>query len=270
MAWTSAPNLFSGNNGRAPSGRIQRGFQQQHDAARLSKLPSQQSSVPSPPPPIVSQPPLVPAAEPKLSLESLSKMSPEEALAAISALVSVSGLSATMDISATATEAAMSTITDSSSVAYTQTKPRQRGKEDSDSRKTEKTAQNGEAWKVIWAVIRYVATGVWRIGLVVYWSLRFLVAKPFHAVMVVMEPPWIMLKDMCKAFLPVYSFFTVAAIIGIVIGGFATWIGQLLISAIGAGAVLEEQPQQHHETTMMQMEQERAMRPQYRMQTRRL
>jgi len=221
MAWSSAPNLLSGNNSRASSNRIQREFQQQqHDVARFSTLPSHQGSVQSSPsPPLVPQPPSVPAVQPKLSLESLVQMSPEEALAAISALVSVSGLTATMDTSVTATEAAMSTITGSSSVVHTQMQARQGGKEDSDTRKAEKATQNGEAWKVTWTLIRYAAAGVWRVCLAAYWFLGYLVSKPYRAVMVVMEPPWMMLKDMYKAFLPVYSFFTMAAIIGVVVGG---------------------------------------------------
>lgn len=147
-------------------------------------------------------------------------MSPEEALAAISSLVLVSGLTATMDTSATSTEAAMSTITGSSSIKYTQQQQaRQGGNEDADARKSEKATQNGEAWKAIWALIRYGATVAWRIVLAVYWFVGFLVSKPYRAVMVVMEPPWLMLKDMYKAFLPVYSFFTMAAIIGVVVGG---------------------------------------------------
>jgi hypothetical protein len=33
------------------------------------------------------------------------------------------------------------------------------------------------------------------------------------------ETPYTMMRDICLAFLPVYSFFTIAAVIGILVGG---------------------------------------------------
>ncbi|KAF9960720.1 hypothetical protein BGZ70_008510 [Mortierella alpina] len=63
---------------------------------------------------------------------------------------------------------------------------------------------------------------------------RFVVSKPVSAFLAVAEPPYIIVRDICRAFLPVYSFFAVAAVVGIVVGGSATWIAQQLIAALGA------------------------------------
>ncbi|KAF9435979.1 hypothetical protein BGZ76_005121 [Entomortierella beljakovae] len=50
----------------------------------------------------------------------------------------------------------------------------------------------------------------------------------------VAETPYLVTKDICKAFIPVYSFFTIAAMIGITVGGIALWIARILISVVGA------------------------------------
>ncbi|KAI7820244.1 hypothetical protein BC939DRAFT_505087 [Gamsiella multidivaricata] len=90
----------------------------------------------------------------------------------------------------------------------------------------------------IWAMSR---TAVWmgyRMGMwsvrKTYQGARFVVAKPIEVVAAMAETPYVVTRDVCKAFLPVYSFFAVAAMIGIVLGGTALWIAHLLISAIGA------------------------------------
>ncbi|KAG0225096.1 hypothetical protein B0O80DRAFT_464047 [Mortierella sp. GBAus27b] len=68
----------------------------------------------------------------------------------------------------------------------------------------------------------------------IYQWVGFIVSIPVEVAGALLEKPYQMTKDICKAFLPVYSFFSAAAMIGIVIGGCALWIAQLLISAIGA------------------------------------
>ncbi|KAF9361045.1 hypothetical protein BGX34_007355 [Mortierella sp. NVP85] len=74
----------------------------------------------------------------------------------------------------------------------------------------------------------------------IYQSVRFVIAKPIEVTAALVETPYVMTRDICKAFLPVYSFFSVAAVIGIVVGGSAIWVAQLIISAVGA----EERPNQ--------------------------
>ncbi|KAG0017117.1 hypothetical protein BGZ80_008602 [Entomortierella chlamydospora] len=68
----------------------------------------------------------------------------------------------------------------------------------------------------------------------IYLAVVFVIAKPIGAAAAFAETPFVITRDICKAFLPVYSFFTVAAVVGITVGGFALWIAQLLIAAIGA------------------------------------
>ncbi|KAI1312248.1 hypothetical protein EDD11_003005 [Mortierella claussenii] len=76
-------------------------------------------------------------------------------------------------------------------------------------------------------------TGMWVLG-GSYQLVRLMVAKPLEIGIAVVETPYIITRDVCKAFLPVYSFFTVAAVIGVIVGGSAMWIAHILISAIGA------------------------------------
>ncbi|CAO3562994.1 unnamed protein product [Mortierella alpina] len=90
----------------------------------------------------------------------------------------------------------------------------------------------------IWPLIQGFIWLVWRGSL---WSMRtsfrltrFVVSKPVSAFVAVAEPPYTIVRDMCRAFLPVYSFFAVAAVVGVVVGGSATWIAQQLIAALGA------------------------------------
>ncbi|KAG0051437.1 hypothetical protein BGZ83_003775 [Gryganskiella cystojenkinii] len=234
MAWSSAPTLLSGNNPQKASKALEYQRQQQQQQAAALASPLSPLSVPSPPPPL-------------LSLNTISKMSPEEALAAISALVSAS------DVATPSSEVKLviSTVTGGGKV------------------QAEKSQQ--EAWKAVWSVTKFIFNGLVKIIMVIYWSLHFIVAKPLHVIAVVAEPPLTMLRDMYKAFLPVYSFFAFAAVIGVVMGGFATWIGQLLISAIGAAPESEEQlqlQQRHQQRAMMEMQQERSMRTPYRMPSR--
>ncbi|KAF9344323.1 hypothetical protein BGX26_004529 [Mortierella sp. AD094] len=75
----------------------------------------------------------------------------------------------------------------------------------------------------------------------IYQAVAFVIAKPIGVAAAFAETPYVITRDICKAFLPVYSFFTVAAAIGITVGGFALWIAQLLIAAIGADQEKEEQ-----------------------------
>ncbi|KAF9921624.1 hypothetical protein FBU30_008308 [Linnemannia zychae] len=90
----------------------------------------------------------------------------------------------------------------------------------------------------IWPIVKTSAWFIYRVSLwsirTSYWAVRSVVAKPLAVVAALVETPYTMMKDICLAFLPVYSFFSVAAAIGIVVGGLALWIAQLLISAIGA------------------------------------
>ncbi|KAF9928935.1 hypothetical protein BGZ65_006016 [Modicella reniformis] len=90
----------------------------------------------------------------------------------------------------------------------------------------------------LWSLFKTSTSLLLRISLwclqKLYHSMQFVVAKPVSVAAALVETPYLMTRDICKAFLPVYSFFTVAAMIGIVVGGCALWIAQLLISAIGA------------------------------------
>ncbi|KAF9304048.1 hypothetical protein BGZ74_002512 [Mortierella antarctica] len=73
----------------------------------------------------------------------------------------------------------------------------------------------------------------WALSLV-YRSIRYVVIQPAGIIMRLLETPLEMMHEIYKTVMPVYSFFTVAAIIGVVVGGSATWIAQLVISALGA------------------------------------
>ncbi|KAF9951201.1 hypothetical protein BGZ72_007239 [Mortierella alpina] len=84
--------------------------------------------------------------------------------------------------------------------------------------------------KLVWLVLR---ASLWSMR-TSFRLTRLVVSKPVNAFIAVAEPPYTIVRDMCRAFLPVYSFFAVAAIVGIVVGGSATWIAQQLIAALGA------------------------------------
>ena len=75
----------------------------------------------------------------------------------------------------------------------------------------------------IWPVIQASAWFAYRASLwsmrTSYWTVRSAVAKPYSVVAALFETPYTMMKDICLAFLPVYSFFTIAAVIGILVGG---------------------------------------------------
>ncbi|KAF9183466.1 hypothetical protein BGZ50_004228 [Haplosporangium sp. Z 11] len=89
-------------------------------------------------------------------------------------------------------------------------------------------------WPAISAPFRLLYHACLWISRKLYWSTSLFISKPLELTIAVAEPPYAMMRDISKAFLPVYSFFAVAAAIGIVVGGFATWIGQILIMALGA------------------------------------
>ncbi|KAF9896866.1 hypothetical protein BX616_006611 [Lobosporangium transversale] len=67
-----------------------------------------------------------------------------------------------------------------------------------------------------------------------YRSVAFVVAKPVRITVDIVETPFTVTRDIWNAFLPLYSFFTIAALIGIVIGGISFFFVHALISAVGA------------------------------------
>lgn len=75
----------------------------------------------------------------------------------------------------------------------------------------------------IWPVVQASAWFAYRASLwsmrTSYWAARSVVAKPYSVVAALFETPYTMMRDICLAFLPVYSFFTIAAVIGILVGG---------------------------------------------------
>ncbi|KAF9205134.1 hypothetical protein BGZ49_004427 [Haplosporangium sp. Z 27] len=97
------------------------------------------------------------------------------------------------------------------------------------------TVEQAKVWSLIqawaWLSIRVV---VWIVK-VLYLAIAFVIGKPVGVAVAVAEKPYLVTRDICKAFLPVYSFFSVAAVIGIAIGA------QLLIGVIGADQEKEEQ-----------------------------
>ncbi|KAF9584968.1 hypothetical protein BGW38_004451 [Lunasporangiospora selenospora] len=94
--------------------------------------------------------------------------------------------------------------------------------------------QNSHIWPIIQAMI-LLSFRIIRWSLVAIWgTVAWTFKAPVDAFVEVSRGPYEMMRDICKAFLPVYSFFTIAAIIGIVVGGSATWIAQLLMAAVGA------------------------------------
>lgn len=58
----------------------------------------------------------------------------------------------------------------------------------------------------------------WALSLV-YRSIRYVVIQPAGIIMRLLETPLEMMHEIYKTVMPVYSFFTVAAIIGVVVGG---------------------------------------------------
>lgn len=63
---------------------------------------------------------------------------------------------------------------------------------------------------------------LWFLG-TMYQSARFVVATPIEVAAAMVERPYHITRDICKAFMPVYSFFSVAAMIGIVVGGMESY-----------------------------------------------
>ncbi|KAG0017749.1 hypothetical protein BGZ81_010548 [Podila clonocystis] len=86
---------------------------------------------------------------------------------------------------------------------------------------------------VLIAVKASFRVAFWVLSLI-YRSSRYVVVQPAGIIMRLLETPLEMMREIYKTVMPVYSFFTVAAIIGVVVGGSATWIAQLVISALGA------------------------------------
>ncbi|KAF8984445.1 hypothetical protein BGZ46_008000 [Entomortierella lignicola] len=103
------------------------------------------------------------------------------------------------------------------------------------------TVEQAKVWSLIQAWARLsIRVVVWVVK-VLYLAIAFVIGKPVGVAVAVAEKPYVITRDICKAFLPVYSFFSVAAVIGIAIGGIALWIAQLLIGVIGADQEKEEQ-----------------------------
>ncbi|KAF9129385.1 hypothetical protein BG015_004204 [Linnemannia schmuckeri] len=75
----------------------------------------------------------------------------------------------------------------------------------------------------IWPVVQASAWFAYRASLwsmrTSYLAVRSVIAKPYSVVAALFETPYMMMKEICLAFLPVYSFFTIAAVIGILVGG---------------------------------------------------
>ncbi|KAG0332192.1 hypothetical protein BG000_010260 [Podila horticola] len=79
---------------------------------------------------------------------------------------------------------------------------------------------------VLIAINFFLRVAFWVLSLI-YRSCRYVVVQPTGIIMRLLETPLEMMREIYKTVMPVYSFFTVAAIIGVVVGGSATWVAQL-------------------------------------------
>ncbi|KAF9108749.1 hypothetical protein BGX27_008249 [Mortierella sp. AM989] len=101
--------------------------------------------------------------------------------------------------------------------------------------------EGAKAWPLIQACARLsFRVGLWIIRRF-YLITALVIVKPIGVVVAFAETPYVITRDICRAFLPVYSFFTFAAVIGVAVGGFALWIARLLIAAVGADQEVNDQ-----------------------------
>lgn len=71
---------------------------------------------------------------------------------------------------------------------------------------------------VLIAINFFLRVAFWVLSLI-YRSCRYVVVQPTGIIMRLLETPLEMMREIYKTVMPVYSFFTVAAIIGVVVGG---------------------------------------------------